>query len=516
MNRKGVEVAALVALVWFISWLLLDSDALPNQPWFPVTLTFVASMLGGFVQKLRIGSVAVPGLLGMILVGAILRNSGALDGLKSTWNSSIRTLALGVILTRGGLVLDLSVLRSQGRSVLLLSALPCLASAVTHALVAKALTDMPWVWCLMLGFILAPVSPAVIVPNLTELQVGKYGTAKGVPSMLLAATGVDVVVAVTGYGVCYGLTFDSSVPMSIAKGPIGIVGGVIISVIAASLFAKLFDSPLPSDGFKAASYLLAGLSCMVGSYKYGYSGGGALATMLTGALLRRWTNYDLGLLTNTLAAAWELAAKPLLFGLIGAAIDMDVMTGQEVLHALGIFAAGLAVRLVMVQVSLLGTNLNLNERMFIMLCWLAKATVQAALGPSVLDHVQKQGDVDPEEESWGQQILITSVVAIIIAAPIGAGCIEVFGTKLLEREDLLEGEDETQTQAPMDATVEIERRSVATSRYGESHRTLSLYKNSPDYLDPEDPSHCHGSPPYIAGSPASLPFDARSTRDSAS
>eukprot|EP00659_Diplonema_papillatum_P000787 gene787-1208_t len=424
MKSKNAEAVILAVVLWFVTYLVIGDNALPGEPLFPMVALFVAANFGGLIQRIQIKSVAIPGLLGMIIVGAVLRNTGALKGRSDDWSSAMRTIALGIILTRGGLALDLSALKTLGRPTVLMSCLPVLGEAVTDLLLAKALTDLPWAWCCMLGFILAAISPAVIVPHLTELQVLRYGTQRGIPSMLLVASGVDVVIAVTGFGICYGIAFESSLALSVAKGPIDIAIGFAASGALAYMYAKLFDSDLCSDGFKAALFLLTGIACTFGFGKLGYSGGGALATMLMGAFVQKLTSYDIKALNQRLADSWDLVAKPLLFGLIGAAIDVETLTGRTVRNGVIILFGGLVVRLAMVNLSIAGKDLTRNERIFVTLAWVPKATVQAALGPSVLDYIRDDDDATPEEEDWAQQILTMSVLAILIAAPLGAAFIE--------------------------------------------------------------------------------------------
>lgn len=197
---------------WFAwAWLLLGSAMLPNGTGWALGLLYVCARLAGkLVARL---SKRLPPLLGMLLVGLLLGNvPRVLDSevplLGETfewWSRQLRNGALAVIMLRAGLGIDLDKLRKLGCSTARLAMLPCLAEALTIMGLSGPLLSLPPVWGGTLGFVIAAVSPAVVVPGMLDLQARGFGTAKGIPTMVLAAASFDDVLAIAGFGVCLAL-----------------------------------------------------------------------------------------------------------------------------------------------------------------------------------------------------------------------------------------------------------------------------------------------------------------------
>ena len=431
----SAEICVMVLAGWFVTWLLANDVAYPDGPIFPLCALYLAAVAASWVARLKVFNAPVPNLLGMIIAGAVLRNVGAVNGLESAWSGAIRKLALAVILIRGGLFLDAKAIVRLGRPTMLLATLPCLVEAAVVACTARLLFTeprFPWPWCAMLGFIVAAVSPAVIVPSLTELSKKGYGVKQGIPSMVLAAAGIDDVVAVTGFGVAFGISFSSNLALSIAQGPIDLAIGLAAPVLIGYPLTKVvlddrFNLGI-SIAFKAGCLLFVGVALIVGLGKLGHTGGGALATMLLGVAIQRFSADAASVIVPAdvhIAAVWDRLAKPFLFVLIGAAIDVGTLSGSVVGYGLAIIAVGLVFRLPAVLACVQGTPLTRKERLFVTLAWLPKATVQAALGSLALDKVEEADVVDEDEKGWAEKILAISVLAILCTAPLGAVLIEV-------------------------------------------------------------------------------------------
>eukprot|EP01062_Namystynia_karyoxenos_P012970 TRINITY_DN14667_c0_g1_i1.p1 TRINITY_DN14667_c0_g1~~TRINITY_DN14667_c0_g1_i1.p1 ORF type:complete len:519 (+),score=154.61 TRINITY_DN14667_c0_g1_i1:80-1558(+) len=430
----------LAGVLYFVLWILLEDVALPGKgPVFPIWAIFVACSIAGFlVSSVRISGTAPPDLLGMMLVGFLLRNVGALDGFRDSWSAAIRQLALAVILMRAGLGLDLAKLRALGRPTVLLSFVPCTLEATTVALVSRWILSPqpPWVWTWMLGFVVAAVSPAVVVPSLKHLQDEGYGVVKGIPDMVLCAAGLDDVVAITGYGVFLGIAFnDGGLVLALLHGPIDLGVGLVGGYVAGWLLGQLRHAPGLPASRDAGALLAAGVSAVLGFGKLGHSGGGCLLAMTAAFVTKRhWPAERIKAADGILKSIWDQFAKALLFGCIGAAVELSFLDGSLVGSAIGVIACGMAVRLPVSYLVTHGNKLTVWERAFVTLSWLPKATVQAALGPIALDKAQEKNPVDPDEERWGEQVLCISALAILLTAPLGAVLIAITGTKWLERD----------------------------------------------------------------------------------
>ncbi|XP_066303503.1 sodium/hydrogen exchanger 9B2-like isoform X8 [Branchiostoma lanceolatum] len=205
---QTLTLVMMAVLGWAALWAITKDDALPGGNLFALTVLLVLCVIGGrLIQRIKL-----PPLLGMLIVGILLRNvPGIMVGswIDPVWASSIRLVALTVILIRAGLGLDPVQLRRLSWTVLLLAFLPCVVEASTLAVVIHFLLDFPWLWGFMLGFVLAAVSPAVVVPSMLWLQEVGLGVDQGIPTLVIASGSVDDVIAITGFAVCLGITFTT-------------------------------------------------------------------------------------------------------------------------------------------------------------------------------------------------------------------------------------------------------------------------------------------------------------------
>ena len=242
--------------------------------------------------------------------------------------------------------------------------------------------------------------------------------------------------------------------MSALEGPLNIIAGVIVGVLGGTIcgFTRLFHSKIK----RVAICVIMGFFIMYLSLKVHFHGAGALAGLMTTITVSYiWQNDALSEISifkkmgvtkggashewhhqteHTMAALWDSIASPLLFAVIGSSIDLKVLDMKIIPNALLVVGVGMCVRVPVAFLATGGKNLSYMERFFVGLAWIPKATVQAALGSVPLDLILKNYAPDhPEFEqwnAWGQQILVTAVVAIIFTAPIGLICINVFGDKV--------------------------------------------------------------------------------------
>lgn len=395
-------------------------------------LLLFLSVGGGFVAK----RFQMPPLLGMLLAGLMLRNApgNILQDLPDSWSVTLRLVALTVILLRAGLGLDLHALYSLRGNVLRLAFIPNLSEAATVAFAARVLLDLPVLWGLLLGFVVAAVSPAVVVPSLLDLQSRGYGVDKGIPTMVLAAASFDDVLSITGFGAMVSLIFtgqgDASLAESLLRAPVELLLGLGAGLLGGTLCAAIVGAPA---WLRFGTLLSLGLLAIFGGWAVGFTGGGGLATMTMGAVAARgWLGVSMPV-ARALGWAWS-AAQPILFGLIGAAVTLATVESVYISRGLMILAIGLTVRLFVTYASVAPSRFTTQERLFIALAWIPKATVQAAIGAVALD-LAKQYEVGLQAETYGTQVVTIAVLAIIVTAPVGAIAIASTGPRWLQRRD---------------------------------------------------------------------------------
>ncbi|XP_037084502.1 sodium/hydrogen exchanger 9B2-like [Pollicipes pollicipes] len=432
-------VAVLVTLaLWALAVSLADKEALPGGQIFGVLCVVVLSLAAGWlVERLRL-----PPLLGMLIMGIVLANvpglSGVATAVKESTSSLLRNVALMVILTRAGLGLDAGALRRLSLVVVRLAFTPCLSETLTVGIAAHLLLGMPWIWSFMLGFVLAAVSPAVVVPCLLALQEQGYGVAKGVPTLVMAAASIDDVLAISGFGVLFGICFSQgALTDKLLSGPLEVLLGLSYGV---SLGVLLWFLPGADNRqlplLRLVLITCLGLLALFGSQAVGCSGAGALGALTLsfvaghGWRQRGWTGD-----TNPVSEAYGIlwfVFQPILFGLIGAEIRVDALKADTVGFGLLTLAIGLTVRIIVSFFVVMGGGLTVKERLFVAVAWLPKATVQAAIGPVALDYARLHAPT-PENIALGEQVVAIAVLVILVTAPIGAAAIMLSAPRLLVR-----------------------------------------------------------------------------------
>ncbi|ROT75079.1 putative mitochondrial sodium/hydrogen exchanger 9B2-like [Penaeus vannamei] len=406
----------LVLLGWGAAIAIIGISALPGGNIFSLMCLFCIAVLGGQLATLA----KLPSLM------------------DKEWSSALRNIALVVILLRAGLGLDPAALKELSFMVLRLAFTPCIVETVTVATVTHLLLGFPWLWGLMLGFILSAVTPAVIVPCMIKLSEEGYGMDKGIPTLVIAASSVDDVLAISGFGVLMGITFaEGSLWWIILKGPIEVVMGLVYGLGVGALFWVL-----PNIEERSAQNLrffllgCAGLLAVFGSQMAQFGGAGALGCLVMAFVAgigwrRQGMSEDNNPVDDKLLIMWELF-QPFLFSLIGAEIQVSELDIGTVGWGLVTLAIGLVFRMATSFLVVMGGNLNIKERIFVALAWVPKATVQAAIGSQALDFAEKSG-AGPEIVRLGEQVLTITVLVILITAPLGAVAIMLSAPKLLSK-----------------------------------------------------------------------------------
>ncbi|CAB0008355.1 unnamed protein product [Nesidiocoris tenuis] len=432
---RVISLIIIGLLAWGVIYLLFGADAAPGGQLFGIAALCIAANFGGWVFRM----INLPPLVGMLLIGAIFQNLGYINvsGAYTHFASILRKIALVLILTRAGLDLDGKAMKKLAVTVLKTSLVPWMVEASVVMLLSVWLFGLPWMWGILLGVIVAAVSPAVVVPCLMRIRSKGYGVAKGIPTLIIAISGIDDALSVAAFGIISSIMFSGSdIGHNIALGPLSIIMGVAYGVVWGCL-----ANFLPERGDVRAPWgvvVSAFLCCVV------------------------WTRQGWELEDNPVAEAYEIfwmIFEPILFGLTGTQIKIDEMSGPNVTTGLGIIIAACLIRMVSTVLVCFGSKLNHKEKVFCALSWMAKASVQAALAPVAMELVH---DRTQEERDYAAILLLVVVMSIVLTAPLGAIIITFTGKRLL-----------TKTEEPI--MTEGWRRSARPSL-----RDISIINEEPD------------------------------------
>lgn len=382
--------------------------------------------LFGLLASTLFKKIKLPGLLGMIIVGALIGPFG-LDLLSNeilTVSAEFRKMALIVILLRAGLGLKKDDLKQVGRPAINLSFIPGLLEGFTILFIAMKFFDFTFIQGGMLGFIIAAVSPAVIVPSMLSLMEKGIGSAKKIPTLILAGASIDDVFAITIFSAFLGMYSGGKVNIgkTILSIPLSIILGILIGAIVGLILVKVFERYSIADS-KKVLYLLSFAILLTTFEKLVESKiqiAGLLGVMALGFIIYEKMPEVGTKMSSKLNRIWVFA-EILLFVLVGAQVNVPVALDAGFKGVL-LIAIGLIGRSIGVIISLIGTNLNIKEKLFVIIAYTPKATVQAAIGAIPLSMGVESGDL----------ILSLAVLSIIITAPLGAIAIKVSGKRLLQ------------------------------------------------------------------------------------
>ncbi|XP_078799818.1 sodium/hydrogen exchanger 9B2-like isoform X1 [Oryzias latipes] len=437
-----VTKVLLAAVLFGVVWSITGEECLPNGNLFGITVLFICAVVGGkLVTLIRLPKLPpFPPLLGMLLMGLTLRNIPVVTDamhIDFRWSGSLRNIALAVILARAGLGLDPKALKKLKAVCVRVAAGPCLVEACTTALVSHFLMGLPWVWGFILGFVLAAVSPAVVVPSMLLLQKQGYGVEKGIPTLLMAAGSFDDILAITGFTTCLGMAFATgSTGYNLLRGVLEVTGGTVAGILLGILI-QYFPSVDQKYVVMKRSFLVLGLSvfAVFGSDVAGFPGSGGLCTLLLAFLAGLGWGAEKARVEEVVGWAWDVF-QPLLFGLIGAEIRLSELEGHAVGLGIASLLIALLVRVLFTYVCVLFADFNTREKVFIALAWIPKATVQAAIGSKALDMARVNGDSHLIQN--GMDVLTVAVLSILLTAPIGALIIGLCGPRLLQKPKILD------------------------------------------------------------------------------
>lgn len=383
-------------------------------------------LLSGLLLGCLFSKLKLPSLLGMILVGIIM-SPYALDLIdESILNISadLRQIALVIILTRAGLSLNLSDLKKVGRPAVLMCFLPACAELAGTVLLAPALLGVSLLDAAIMGSAIAAVSPAVIVPRMIRFIEEGYGTDKSIPQLILAGASVDDVFVIVIFTAFTSLASTGNIKASsFLQIPISIILGILAGMITGTLLVKFFRSFHMRDSIKLL--IILSFSFLLIELQNRLEGiiplSGLLAIMSLGIIINQKYNVLSHRLSQKYNKLW-VAAEIFLFVLVGATVDLKYAISAGISSIVLVLGA-LLFRMSGVLLSLISTPLNKKEKLFCMIAYTPKATVQAAIGAIPL----------AMGLPCGQIVLTVAVLSILITAPLGAICIDNLYAKLLKR-----------------------------------------------------------------------------------
>ncbi|MCR5112490.1 MAG: cation:proton antiporter [Acholeplasmatales bacterium] len=381
-------------------------------------------LITGFIAGFLLNKIKIPGLVGMIMVGLLIGPEvlNLIDDSLLNISSELRQIALVIILTRSGLNLDLESLKKVGRPAILMCFIPATFEIAGVALASYFFLSLNIFESLLLGTVLAAVSPAVVSPRMIKLIDEDYGKEHEVPKLILAGSSVDDIYCIVLFYAFLGLvennTFDF---VSVALVPLTIILGIILGLITGISLGFLFKKvkmPVVVNIILmlSISFLMIGLENAIKEY---ISISSLLGIMVMGMAILFITKDKAKEISNGYNNLWKVF-EIILFVLVGATLSLTSLKDNW-LMALLVMLIGLVFRCLGVYVCIIKTKLTFKERLFSIFAYLPKATVQASIGGIALSLGL----------SCGSTILTVSVLTIIVTAPLGAILIDNFHKKLL-------------------------------------------------------------------------------------
>lgn len=387
-----------------------------------ISLILILGMFMGWIcQKIKL-----PSLLGMLITGIVLAPYvlNMLDDSILGISAELRKIALIIILTRAGLGLDLSGLKKIGRPAVLMCFVPASFELIGMILLAPKLMGLTVLEAAIMGAVLAAVSPAVVVPRMVKLMDEGYGVNEGIPQLILAGASVDDVYVIVLFSTFVGMMQGEGASiLKFVNIPISIFLGIAIGLLIGVLLAYFFKKMHIRDTSKVLIILSISFLLVVMEDKLStpITFSALIAIMFIGIGLQKKRKTVAKRLSVKYGKLW-VAAEVFLFVLVGATVNIGYL-GKVGVKALIVIIGALVFRMFGVFVCLLGTSLKRKERLFTMLAYTPKATVQAAIGGIPLALGFTCGDL----------VLTVAVLAIVLTAPLGAFAIDLSYKKLLNR-----------------------------------------------------------------------------------
>ena len=395
-----------------------------------LALIFLVGLcMAAICQKLKL-----PRIIGMLVTGMVL-GPYVLDFLDSSIlsiSAELRKMALIIILLKAGLSLNLNDLKKVGRPAVLLAFVPASFEIVGYVLFAPAFLGISRIDAAVMGAVLAAVSPAVVVPRMVQLMEEKYGTKQSIPQMIMAGASCDDIFVIVLFTTFLGMAQGAKVSLlRFVNVPVSIFLGILLGAVIGYVLYRFFETSYQHQNYVRNStkvILVLGVSFLLTAVEGWLDGkvavSGLLAVVSMACVLKAKCIPAVSKrLSEKFGKLW-IAAEVILFVLVGAAVDIRYTMQAGIAAVLMIFV-GLMFRAVGVSLCMLGTKLNKKERLFCVIAYLPKATVQAAIGSVPL----------AMGLPCGQIVLSVAVLAILITAPLGAAGMDLTYDKLLVRSE---------------------------------------------------------------------------------
>lgn len=374
----------------------------------------------------------LPRIIGMLLTGIIL-GPYVLDFLDPSIlsiSAELRKMALIIILLKAGLSLNLKDLKQVGRPAVLMSFLPATFEIIGYVIFAPIILGISRVSAAVMGAVLAAVSPAVVVPRMVNLMEEKYGTDKSIPQLIMAGASCDDIFVIVLFTTFLGMAQGEGARIAdFINIPVSIVLGVILGAIVGLMLSLFFETAYAHKHCIRNStkvIIVLGVSFVLVAIEGWLTDivavSGLLAVVSMACMLKvKCPQSVSGRLSEKFGKLW-IAAEVILFVLVGAAVDIRYMAKAGIYAVVMIFVA-LIFRACGVVCCMIKTKLSFRERLFCVMAYMPKATVQAAIGSIPL----------AAGLECGQIVLSVAVLGIIITAPLGAFLMDISYKKLLNK-----------------------------------------------------------------------------------
>ena len=391
-----------------------------------LALVFLVGLgFAAICQKIRL-----PRIIGMLITGILLGPYvfDLLDDSILGISADLRQMALVIILIKAGLSLNINDLKKVGRPAILMSFLPAVFEILAFVLLAPLVLDISRMDAAIMGAVLGAVSPAVVVPRMVQLMEEHYGTDKSIPQMILAAASLDDVFVIVLFTSFVETAQSGSMRLlDLMNIPVSIILGIALGVFVGFVLAWFFETSYSYQNLVRNSMkviIVLGMAFLLLAIEDWLEGivavSGLLAIMsMSMVLAMRSVPEVTGRLQAKFGKLW-LAAEVILFVLVGAAVDIRY-TLKAGPGAVWMILIGLVFRCAGVWLCMIGTKLNQKERLYCMIAYLPKATVQAAIGSVPLAMGLSCGNI----------VLSVAVLSILITAPLGAVGMDLSYKKLL-------------------------------------------------------------------------------------
>lgn len=394
-----------------------------------LSLVFLLGLaMGAICQQLKL-----PKIIGMLITGMVLGPFvfDFLDPALLSISADLKKMAFIIILLRAGLSLDLADLKKVGRPAVLLSFIPATFEIIGYILLAPVMLGITRMDAAVMGAVLGAASPAVVMPQMVNFMENKYGTKKAIPQMIMAGISCDGIFVIVLFTTFLGMAQGGSAGITdFFNVPISIILGAVLGALVGYLLCLFFETAYAHKYYVRNSMkviIVLGFSFFLIAIETWLEGtvavSGLLAVVSMACVLKmKSTVFVSKRLSEKFGKLW-LAAEVMLFVLVGAAVDIRYTLEAGIMAVLMILAA-LLFRSCGVLLCMTKTMLTWQERLFCVIAYLPKATVQAAVGSVPLAAGLECGNI----------VLSVAVMAIVVTAPLGAWGMDSTYKKLLDRD----------------------------------------------------------------------------------